>query len=373
MRPIKIGLIMCTGHNNHRDNWKLLGMTRALELAQLGTGKVSPNPLVGCTIIKDNVIIAEGWHKQFGAAHAEADAISKLTKHDLKQATLICNLEPCSHHGKTPPCAEKIVACGIKHVVISQLDPNPCVSGRGVEYLEKNGVRVEIGLLEKEAKQLNHDYNYFILHNRPFFCGKWAMSLDGKMISCDKNSKISNAHSNVITHQLRQKYSAIIVGVNTVIADDPVLNSRLHPDVTLNIDPAPIILDSNGRTPLDSRILSSDRKKQTIIAVTPAASIDFINTVQNKGHIIWRLRKNKYNQVDLQDLSVKMMQNNICSALVEGGKQVLDSFFSEDLIHQSHTFIAPNYFGKMHQRKQLQVRQQELGTNYYFTAEHINV
>src|SRR6056297_2015385 len=281
-------------------------MKKALELARLGEGYTSPNPLVGALIVKKGKIIAEGYHEKYGENHAEVNAFLDASE-DVKGADMYVTLEPCSHQGKTPPCADRIVKEGIKRVFIGMKDPNPLVAGRGVEILEKNGIEVKYGILEKEAVELNEIFIKYITENKPFCILKTAMSLDGKIATSSGDSKwISNKKSRKYVHQLRHRFSGIMIGIGTVIADDPMLTTRL--ENKKGKDPHRIVVDTEGRIPLDSKVLNQKSKSKTIIATTEKISPEKIENLKEKNAevILTPLKNNKVDLNYLFDSLAKM-------------------------------------------------------------------
>lgn len=316
-------------------------MKAALNLAEKGMGFTSLNPLVGAVIVKNGNIIAEGYHKKYGESHAEVNALNNATQ-DVHDATMYVTLEPCSHYGKTPPCANRIVKSGIKKVVIAMEDPNPIVSGKGIKILKDNGVEVKVGVLREEAEKLNEIFIKYITTKKPFTIMKAGMSLDGKIATHTGDSRwVTGEESREYGHLLRQKVSAILVGVNTVIMDDPMLNTRLS-NVECN-DPMRIVLDSHGRTPLNSKVLNIN-SSNTIIAVTDIASEENIRAFKERGAgvIITPVKNNK---VDLQFLIEELGKKKIDSVLVEGGGEVNFSFLKENLVDKVVFFIAPKIIG----------------------------
>lgn len=205
-------------------------MQRCLSLAKLGLGKVKTNPMVGCVVVKNNIIIGEGYHQAFGQAHAEVNALKNLSNDDLIDAEVFVSLEPCSHQGKTPPCANLLVQKGIKKVHVAMLDPNPLVSGNGIQLLRNNGIDVKVGLLEKEAKKLNHVFIYGIENKQPYITLKWAQSANGFISGHNGGEKISNALCDLHSHAFRDTVDAILVGRTTAITDNPKLDARLYSD-----------------------------------------------------------------------------------------------------------------------------------------------
>lgn len=317
-------------------------MKRALELSQLGEGFTSPNPLVGAVIVKDNEIIGEGHHKYFGGNHAEINAINSTTS-DLKGSTMYVTLEPCSHFGKTPPCANAIVKSGIKKVVIGLLDSNPLVAGRGVEILKENNIEVVSGVLEDECRKVNEVFLKYIKAKIPFVTLKYAMTLDGKISSFSGDSKwISNSLSRNYVHKLRHRNTAIMVGIGTVLADNPSLNTRLDTDNPL--DPIRVIVDTNGKVPLDSKVINIDSKAETILATTNLIDKDKLNSLKNKSVkiIICPLENN---QVDLNFLLETLGRQDIDSILLEGGSELNFNMLKQGLVDKVITFIAPKIIG----------------------------
>lgn len=317
-------------------------MKRAIVLAKKGKGYTNPNPMVGAVIVKDDKIIGEGYHEKYGESHAEVNAFNNCTI-DPKGATMYVTLEPCAHHGNTPPCAEKIVEKKIKKVVIGLVDPNPLVNHKGIEILEKAGIEVMTGILSEEIKEMNEIFYHFIQKKTPFVIMKTAMSLDGKIATKTGDSKwISNEKARYFGHELRHEVSGILVGINTVLTDNPQLTTRLKDKK--GKDPHRIILDSTLRIPLDSNILSLDSDAKTIVATTEKASKEKIARLESLGvQIISTESKN--NQVDLEALMKILGSYNIDSLLIEGGGTVNYSFLRSNLVHKIYTFIAPMIIG----------------------------
>lgn len=318
-------------------------MKRALELAQRGEGFVSPNPLVGAVIVKNDEVIGEGYHECFGQNHAEINAFKNKIK-DIDGSTMYVTLEPCSHYGKTPPCTEAIIKSGVIKVVVGTLDPNPLVSSRGIKMLESNGIEVITGVLEDECKQINEVFFKYIETKLPFVTLKYAMTLDGKIASCTGSSRwISNSLSRKYVHQLRHKNSAIMVGIGTVLNDNPSLNTRLD-NLKNSLDPIKIIVDTHGRIPLDSKVINMESNSRTILATTNLIENDKLNALESKNiSIITCPLKN--NQVDLNFLLKKLGEQNIDSILLEGGSELNFNMIKEHLVDKVITFIAPKIIG----------------------------
>ncbi len=315
-------------------------MKRALEIALQGNGLVNPNPMVGAVIVKNGKIIGEGYHEFFGGPHAEINAISQATE-DVKGSTIYITLEPCSHYGKTPPCTDRIIKEGFKKVVIGMRDPNPLVNGLGVEKLKNAGILVIEGILGKNAKLLNEIYLKNIQKKEPFCIMKTAMTLDGKISTFTGDSKwISSKKSRLFVHELRHRYTGIMVGVNTVVKDNPRLNDRSGQKT--KSDPIRIVIDSNGRTPLDAKLLLDDIS--TIIAVTKNAPSEFIHTVRERGKEII-VCPEKENKVDLKFLMKVLNEKGIDSILLEGGSTLNFTAIKEGIVDKVISFISPKIVG----------------------------
>lgn len=317
-------------------------MKRAIELSLLGKGYTNPNPLVGAVIVKNDKVIAEGFHEVYGGPHAEVNAFKNATA-DPKGGTMYVTLEPCSHYGKTPPCANAIVEKGIARVVIGMKDPNPLVSGKGIEILEKNGIHVTSGILEDEIGRINEIFIKYITSQNPFCILKTAMTLDGKIATASGDSKwITNEASRRYVHELRHQVAAIMVGVNTVLVDDPMLTTRLENKE--GMDPIRIIVDTRGRIPLESKVLYGESKAKTIVATTELMDSEKIKDLQALGAevIITPLKEDK---VDLADLMRQLGEMKIDSVLIEGGSTLNYSALDEGIVDKVITFIAPKIIG----------------------------
>ena len=313
-------------------------MREALRIARNAEGRTSPNPLVGAVVVREGKIIAEGWHRKAGTPHAEVHALNMAG--DLaKDATLFVTLEPCSHFGRTPPCANKIVEAGIKKVVVAMKDPNPKVSGRGIEILKSAGIEVEVGVLEEEAAKLNEVFLKWITKKLPFVTLKFACSLDGKIATATGNSQwISCEESRKFTHRLRDISDAIMVGSGTVLADNPSLTTRL----VEGKNPVRIIVDSLAKTPLDFNVVT-DKKAKTIFAVTENAPREKISALESLGvEVIFAGSEDK---VDLKILLKKLAEQEITSILVEGGGTLHFSLLELGLVDKVFAFVAPKIIG----------------------------
>lgn len=317
-------------------------MKRSLELAERGAGYTNPNPLVGAVMVKEGRIIGEGYHEIYGGPHAEVNAFRHATE-DVKGATMYVTLEPCSHHGKTPPCANAIVEKGIKKVIIGLKDPNPLVAGRGIKILTENGIEVVTGVLEEEGRKQNEIFLKYIITGLPFCIMKTAMTLDGKIAAYTGDAKwITGELSRKYVHQLRHRVAGIMVGVGTVLADDPFLTTRLEHGQ--GRDAARIIIDSNARIPTEAKVLTLQSNAKTIIAVTDKADSGKIRTLTDKGvEIITTPQKN--GRVDLAFLMKELGERKIDSILLEGGSELNYSALEEGIVDKVNAFIAPKIIG----------------------------
>ena len=312
-------------------------MREALRIAKNAEGRTSPNPMVGAVIVREGKIIAEGWHRKAGTPHAEVHALN-MAGELAKNSTMYVTLEPCSHYGRTPPCANKIVESGIKKVFVAMKDPNPLVAGRGIEILKSAGIDVEVGLLEDDAQKLNEIFLKYITKKIPFVTAKFACSLDGKIATTAGESQwITCEESRKFSHHLRDMYDSIMVGVNTVIADNPSLTTRL----VIGKNPVRIVVDSHARTPIDSKIIR-DGQAETIIAVTENAPPEKISELKNFGVEIITAGRDK---VDLKILLEELAKREITSVLVEGGGTLHYSMFEKNLVDKIFAFIAPKIIG----------------------------
>ena len=318
-------------------------MQRALELAERGAGFVyRENPLVGAVVVKENAIIAEGFHQRYGGPHAEVCALEAAGA-KAKDADLYVTLEPCAHYNKkTPPCVDKIIASGIRRVFIAMRDPNPKVNGRGVQRLKAAGIEVIESILEKQARRLNEIYIKYITTGRPFVLLKMAMSADGKIATVTGDSKwISGEESLKLVHELRNRFMAVLVGINTMLKDDPQLNTRLTQKAR---DPLRIILDSKGRISLEAKVLHLESSAKTVIATTEAISPEKEAQLRRLGAEVWKLSAREH-KVDLRVLIDKLATEKIDSLLVEGGSTVAASFLKAGLIDKVLFVIAPKLLG----------------------------
>ena len=306
-------------------------MRMALRLAQKAQGKTSPNPTVGAVVVKKGLIVGKGYHKRCGLPHAEVNALNDAG-HKARGSTLYVTLEPCDHFGRTPPCSDAIIKAGIKRVVIGMKDPNPLNNGRGIRKLNRAGIATSVGILADEARELNKPFIKFIAASLPYVTVKMAESLDGKIATKTGDSRwITGEDSRRYVRMLRSKVDAVMVGVNTVIKDDPALLSG----ISGTREPARVIVDSDLKTPRNSKILATTDISPVYIATTKNAANGLnILTV-----------KSDHGKVDLKDLLKKLGRMGIIHLLVEGGGELVASLIERKLVDEFLFFIAPKVIG----------------------------
>lgn len=315
----------------------------AIEIAKKGDGKVSPNPMVGCIIVKNDRIIGAGFHEKFGLNHAEVNAIEKAGK-NAEGATLYTNLEPCSHFGKTPPCVELIISSKIKKVVIGTLDMNPQISGKGVKKLKATGIETKVGFLENECIELNKFFFKYITKKLPYVTLKAAQTIDGKIADkAGESSWISSVPSRKYVHSLRARYDAVLIGAGTVEKDDPKLTVRLAE----GRNPKRIILDPGLGLNLNHKIFSRNSDKNLIV-IASKKSIGKkrrINKLNSLGVTLLFAKEEKDDRINLKNALKELYKIGIASVLVEGGSQVFTSFIKGNLFDDMITFISPKILG----------------------------
>ena len=314
-------------------------MDLALELAEKGKGYVNPNPMVGAVVVKDGEIVGKGWHKFYGGPHAEVYALEEAGA-KAEGATIYVTLEPCSHFGKTPPCAEKIKKMKIKKCVIACLDPNPIVAGRGKKILEEAGIEVVVGVREKEAKELNKVFMKYITEKNPYLFLKCAITLDGKIATNERDSKwITNEKSREKVQFLRHEYMGIMVGINTLINDNPRLTARIENGV----NPFRIVVDPHLCTPLESNFVKmADDNKSIIITSKENEKNDKIKELENKNVKIIYMEGFDFS---VDKILKKIGELKIDSVLLEGGSYLISKAFKENRIDGGEIFIAPKILG----------------------------
>jgi diaminohydroxyphosphoribosylaminopyrimidine deaminase/5-amino-6-(5-phosphoribosylamino)uracil reductase len=316
-------------------------MWLALDLAAQGLGSTSPNPMVGAVLVKDGEIIGTGYHQKAGGPHAEVIALDAAG--DLARgATLYVTLEPCSHTGKTPPCTNRIIAAGVRKVVVAMQDPNPLVNGRGLAQLNEAGIKVKSGVLQDNAERLNEAFIKFITEKHPFVTMKAAMTLDGKIATRTMASRwISGERSREYGHRLRNQHDAIMVGIGTVQADNPSLTTRL-PEGGKN--PLRIVIDSNANTPLHSKVVL-EQPDTTLLFATDAAPEKQVLALRQHGVEVIQLPAGNNGRVPLDAVMDELGRRDITSVLVEGGSALNYSLLEQGLVDKVSFFVAPMIFG----------------------------
>lgn len=334
-------------------------MSIALEQASLGRGHVEPNPMVGCVVVRDGELVSQGYHQVFGGPHAERVAIPESL--DISNATVYVTLEPCSHFGKTPPCAPYLVSKRPQRVVVAMQDPYPEVSGRGLQLLKENGIDVTLGVCEDQASELNAPYLKRIHTKLPWTIAKWAMTLDGAIATSSGDSKwITNALSRRAVHEFRSTLDAIVIGIGTALADDPMLTCRLD-ETDSGSKPARIatriVMDQNARLSLDSRLVQSAREAPLWIVVGQTANQSSLEQLRNAGAKILQvgsahetssqeaLKRSSFYEHSLREMLRECGRHNFTNVMIEGGARLLGHAFDIGCIDQIECFIAPKVIG----------------------------
>jgi diaminohydroxyphosphoribosylaminopyrimidine deaminase/5-amino-6-(5-phosphoribosylamino)uracil reductase len=317
-------------------------MKRALDLAIQARGRTNPNPMVGAVIVKNDQIVGEGYHHKAGTPHAEVHALNQAGT-QAAGATLYVTLEPCSHFGRTPPCADAVIKAGIKRVVIATDDPNPQVAGKGIEKLRMAGIEVILGVMEQQARRLNEVFFKYIMTGIPFVALKTAMTLDGKIAASSGDSRwITGEDARHYVHELRNIYDAIMVGIGTVLKDDPLLNTRLVREDTRN--PVRIIIDGNLELPLDSNIARTSYEQRTVIFCSSIADNQRQYQIEALGIEIISIDM-KDGLIPLEKVLEMLGQMGLCSLLVEGGGEINGYMLEHQLLDKAYWFIAPKIIG----------------------------
>ncbi|MBZ0159981.1 MAG: bifunctional diaminohydroxyphosphoribosylaminopyrimidine deaminase/5-amino-6-(5-phosphoribosylamino)uracil reductase RibD [bacterium] len=318
-----------------------LFMRRALSLAVKGRGRTSPNPLVGAVVVRDGCIISEGYHARAGGPHAEVVALEG-TAGAVHGADLYVTLEPCCHHGRTPPCTARIIQAGIRRVVIPTFDPNPLVSGRGVQTLRAAGILVESGLLSEEAANLNETFTKFMTYRTPFVILKAAVSLDGKIATRTGDARwISGEQSREYVHGMRDQVDAVIVGMGTVRRDNPKLTTRLSEG---GHDPIRVIVDGLGLLPLDAQVFQTGVDSQTWVAVAADTTSERIDTLERRGLAVLEAG-GSHGRVCLKHLLKRLGEREVTSVMIEGGEGIFTSAIEEGIVDKFLLFVAPLLVG----------------------------
>lgn len=328
---------------NHTFTTDESAMLRALEISQAGIGLVEPNPTVGAVITDANGrFISEGFHSQYGGPHAEVVALNNANE-SVTGATIYVTLEPCSHQGKTPPCADALIAAGVGRVVVAAEDPAPHVAGEGIKRLRNAGIQVDVGTCSEQAQALIAPFRKLQLQKQPFVHAKWAMTLDGKIASRNGSSKwISNEKSRAVVHQIRGRMDGIITGIGTVLSDDPLLTVR-PPGLRV---PTRIVLDSQARLPLTSNLIQSLEQSPILLFVSQNAADEKVAALVNSGiEVIKTPLDQQTDRLDLSEILNELGRRQMTNVLLEAGGQVLGAFWDGQHIDEVHCFVAPKLIG----------------------------
>lgn len=341
----------------------------ALKLARRGVGLVEPNPAVGCVIVKQDKVIGKGWHKKFGGPHAEINALENCKKNasNPEDAVMYVTLEPCCHHGKTGPCTDQIIKAKLAKVIIATTDPSPHAAGRGIELLRNAGIEVQLDLGRDHAERINAPFIKFAKTKKTWIILKWAQSIDAKLAYADSTEGrwISNEKSRKDAHKLRRRAQAILVGVNTVIADDPLLTPR--PPAGKN--PARIVLDTNLRIPLDSKLIATAKKTPLIIVTSPQAvkaKPELTEKITDKGSELLTVPAAQ-DKCSLDALLEHLSKRNFQQLLIEGGPKTIASFLKQNLADEIVIYIAPKMLaerGKADISEQMHQLTRDLNLNH---------
>ena len=316
----------------------------ALKEARKGIGKVSPNPMVGCVIVKNGKIIGKGYHKKYGGNHAEINAINSAQT-SVKNSSVYITLEPCSIYGNTPPCVDRLIKEGVKKVIIGTKDPNPLVNGRGIYKLKKANIDVRYGVNNKNCLELNKFFNKFMNKGIPYVTLKAAVTLDGKIADENGKSKwISSIESRMYVHKLRSEYDAVLVGINTVVKDNPSLNVRM----VKGRNPKKIVLDSSLRINLKSKVFDSSVYGDLIVITSQKSKVKKrkIKLLEKESVKILFVNENSDGNLNLKNVLKKLAKEKITSVLVEGGSKIFNSFIRQKLFDEIQLFVCPKIFGK---------------------------
>jgi diaminohydroxyphosphoribosylaminopyrimidine deaminase / 5-amino-6-(5-phosphoribosylamino)uracil reductase len=326
----------------------------------------SPNPSVACLIVKNRQIIGKGVHLAPGSPHAEIIAL-RTAGVFAKGADVYVNLEPCCHHGRTPPCVNALIKAGVKRVICAMTDPNPLVKGRGILALHDHGIVVVNNVCNAQACHLNRFFVHFIQHKKPFVIAKWAMSLDGKMITAKSDKRqLSNKQSIKQAHAFRQKVDAILIGSETAIQDNPMLTTRYQDSGTTH-HPLRIVLDSRARLPTSLTLLTGQLPGKTLVVTTNKAKPNWIKRLRERGNQVWVLPTDDEQHISLVALLDKLGEHNIMSLLVEGGAICRDAFFNEGLVNEVHSFISPHIIASLAHKQTLEkISSDEFKQDHFF-------
>jgi len=320
-------------------------MAGALALAERARGLTSPNPLVGAVVVKSGAVVGEGYHRQAGAPHAEVEAIAAAGER-AREATLYVTLEPCVHHGRTPPCVQAVLKAGIRRVVVAVEDPNPLVNGRGIDVLRRAGCEVSVGSLADAARDQNRAFFVYMAERRPLVTLKAAMTLDGKIAAWDRSSRwITGEPARLEGHRMRSESDAIAVGIGTVLQDDPELTVRLPSPWPR--EPYRVVVDSHCRIPFDARVLRAGRPGRTLVATTEGAPLERVRALEARGVALLRL-PSRDGRVDLSTLLLQLGALEVTALLLEGGSELNAAFLEAGLVDRVKLFVAPIFLGGRH-------------------------
>jgi len=313
-------------------------LKESFSLAEKGKGLVSPNPMVGAVIVKGKRVLGKGFHKSFGLPHAEIEALKEAGS-KAKGATLFVNLEPCCHWGKTPPCTTSIISSGIKEVICCMKDPNPLVNGKGFQELEKNGIKVRVGYLEEQAEKFNFPYITYITKKRPYIVLKWAETIDGKIATFTGDSKwITDEPARRYVHKLRSKVQVVMVGIGTVLKDDPELSVRLGGKKR---KPRPLVVDEGLRIPLRAKVLRTQAEAGAIIACVEKADTKKKRTLEKLGAEVIETKADKNGLLSLKELLRRLGEKKIAVLLCEGGARLAGGLLERGLVDEVQFFYSP--------------------------------
>ncbi len=319
-------------------------MNRAIELAMRGEGNVEPNPMVGCVLVRDDQMIGEGWHQKFGGHHAEVNAIQSATS-DVAGSTAYVTLEPCSHHGKTPPCCQALIDAKVSKVVVAVVDPDPRVAGQGIAALRSTGIEVVEGVLTPAASSVLAPYLKRTKTGNPWVIAKWAMSIDGKIATATADSQwISNESSRATVHEIRGRVDAIMVGSGTALADDPMLNARPADTGAILRTALRVVFDSSAKISLDSKLAQTANQYPTLIAVGPEAPAAKLDQLRALGCDVFNSPSATHDD-RLKDLLQELGSRGVTNLLVEGGGGLLGLLNDSGQTDEVHAFIGPKLIG----------------------------
>jgi diaminohydroxyphosphoribosylaminopyrimidine deaminase/5-amino-6-(5-phosphoribosylamino)uracil reductase len=317
-------------------------MSLALDLALRGRGLTSPNPLVGAVVVRDGAVVGQGYHRRAGEAHAEVEAVREAGRR-AHGATLYVTLEPCNHHGRTPPCVDAVLTAGVRRVVVAVADPNPRVIGGGASALRDAGVEVRVGCLEADARAANRIFFTAMERGRPHVTLKWAMTLDGKIAAFDRGARwITGEAAREEAHRLRSFSDAVVIGIGTALADDPALDVRLP--TKWPREPLRVVVDSRARLPAAARLIGAGSPSRVVVAVADAAPDDRVARLVSRGVTVLAC-KTDGGRVDVSDLAAQLYAMDVMGVLVEGGSALHASFIEARLVDRVAVFVAPKLIG----------------------------